>query len=42
MVLSADTDRNVVVDRPFLFFIRDTTVTGFFFEGIVSSPDRAK
>lgn len=42
MTLSADTDRNVIADRPFLFFIRDTTVAGFLFEGIVSSPDRAK
>lgn len=42
MTLSADTDRNVIADRPFLFFLRDTTVAGFLFEGIVSSPDRAK
>lgn len=41
-VLSLNTERNVAFDRPFLFFIRDTKVGGFLFEGIIVSPDEAE
>lgn len=36
--LSLDVDKYVVVNRPYLFFLRDITVPDFLFEGIIFSP----
>lgn len=40
MLLSAPSYIDVRADRPFVFFVRDKTKSGFLFEGVLVTPDK--